>query len=158
TEQVWWESPGKRTNRGGGSTGGGISALFRRPKWQDVRIASLNNDGFDGRVVPDVAALAGPPGYGTIFRGKTSYGAGTSASAPLWAALIARVYALLLPEKRQRFLTPLLYQKRQGMPLGTIVCQDINIGHNRSTPPGVGYQATGLRCGVRLGNAEWNGA
>ena len=141
TEQVWWESPGKRAG-GGGSTGGGVSALFRRPKWQDVRIASVNNDKFDGRVVPDVAALAGPPGYDMIFRSKTDYGAGTSASAPLWAALIARVYALLPPDKRQRFLAPLLYQKSKfGPPLGSVVCQDITIGDNRSTPPGVGYQA-----------------
>jgi kumamolisin len=142
TEQVWWESPGKRSG-GGGSTGGGVSALFRRPKWQDVRIASVNNDSFDGRIVPDVAALAGPPGYDMIFRGKTDYGAGTSASAPLWAALIARVYARLPPDKRQRYLTPLLYQKSKfGPPLGSVVCQDVTIGHNRSTPPGVGYRAT----------------
>jgi kumamolisin len=142
TEQAWWESPGKRTDRGGGSTGGGVSTRLRRQNWQDVKIVSVNNVRFDGRVVPDVAALAGPPGYDMIFRGKTDYGAGTSASAPLWAGLIARIYALLPPDKRQRFLTPLLYEKRQGRPLGSIVCQDITIGHNTSDPPGVGYHAT----------------
>jgi kumamolisin len=142
TEQVWWESPGKRVGKRGGSTGGGVSAIFPRPKWQDVRIASLNRKKFDGRVVPDVTALAGPPGYDMIFKGKTDYGGGTSASAPLWAALIARVNALLPPDKRQRYLTPLLYQKNQlGLPVGGVACQDIVEGHNTSSPPGFGYKA-----------------
>jgi kumamolisin len=93
--------------------------------------------------VPDIAALAGPPGYAMIFRGKPDYGGGTSASAPLLAALIARVNALLPPEKRQRFLAPLLYRKSPlGRPTGDLVCYDITIGHNVSRPkPGVGYEA-----------------
>jgi len=111
TELVWWESPGRRVGKRGGSTGGGVSAVFDRPKWQDVRIATLNRRKFDGRIVPDVAALAGPPGYDMIFKGRIDYGGGTSASSPLWAALIARINALLPTDKRQRFVTPLLYQK-----------------------------------------------
>jgi kumamolisin len=35
-EVVWWESPGQRTQTGGGSTGGGVSVEFARPSWQDV--------------------------------------------------------------------------------------------------------------------------
>jgi kumamolisin len=143
TERVWWESPGKRVGSRGGSTGGGVSAVFPRPKWQDVNVTSLNKKKFDGRVVPDVTALAGPPGYDMIFKGKTDYGGGTSASAPLWAALIARVNALLPRDKRQRFLTPLLYQKSSvGPPLGSIACQDVTEGDNTSTPPGFGYKAS----------------
>jgi kumamolisin len=59
-------------------------------------------------VVPDVAALAGQPLYDLIFRGDAQPNGGTSASAPLWAALIARINALLPRAKQQRFLTPLL--------------------------------------------------
>ncbi|WFU73604.1 S53 family peptidase [Bradyrhizobium sp. CB2312] len=144
TEQVWWETPGRRMKAGGGSTGGGISEIFPRPAWQrGIDIRSLNS-GRHGRVVPDIAALAGPPGYAMIFRGKPDYGGGTSASAPLLAALIARVNALLPPEKRQRFLAPLLYRRSPLLrrPMGEFVCHDITVGHNASRPkPGVGYEA-----------------
>jgi kumamolisin len=144
TERVWWESPGWRTNQGGGSTGGGVSSFFRRPPWQKFRIKSLNAKKFDGRVVPDIAALAGPPGFYTVFEGRNSYGAGTSASAPVWAALIARINALLPSHKRQRYLTPLLYRRwSTGLALGSIVCRDVTAGHNTSNPkPGFGYEAT----------------
>ena len=69
-EVVWWEAPGQRTPNGGGSTGGGVSVEFPRPSWQDVKIASLNPGSIDGRVVPDIAALAGSPLYDLIFTGR----------------------------------------------------------------------------------------
>jgi kumamolisin len=94
--------------------------------------------------VPDIAALAGPPWYDLVFRGKNTYGGGTSASAPVLAALVARVDALLPVSKRQRYLTPLLYQRSShGPEMGRFVCRDITIGNNASRPkPGVGYEAT----------------
>ncbi|HEY7200765.1 MAG TPA: S53 family peptidase, partial [Candidatus Dormibacteraeota bacterium] len=107
-EEAWWVKPGYRDGEGGGSTGGGVSTVFRRPRWQDIHVASLNPGSIDGRVVPDVAALAGPPQYDLTLRGRDEVNGGTSAAAPLWAALIARVHAAL--GGRQRFLTPLLYQ------------------------------------------------
>ncbi len=67
---VWWETPGERTQNGGGATGGGVSTIFRRPSWQDVDIASINSGSIDGRVVPDIAALAGPPLYDLVFMGQ----------------------------------------------------------------------------------------
>ena len=144
TEQVWRIGHGRRTDNGGGATGGGISVKFRRPGWQKVRIKSRNSDKFDGRIVPDIAAIAGPPWYDLVWRGRNSYGGGTSASAPVWAALIARIGALLPVDKRQRYLTPLLYQKsRHGAELGRLVCHDITLGNNASKPhPGFGYEAT----------------
>src|SRR5260370_40919950 len=68
-EQVWREGHGKRTSNGGGASGGGVSTKFRRPNWQKVMIKSLNKGSIDGRVVPDVAALAGPPWYDLVWRG-----------------------------------------------------------------------------------------
>src|SRR5260370_40218615 len=68
-EQVWREGHGKRTSTGGGASGGGVSTKFRRPNWQKVEIKSLNKGSIDGRVVPDVAALAGPPWYDLVWRG-----------------------------------------------------------------------------------------
>ena len=93
TDVVWWQSPGERTGSAGGSTGGGVSVVFPRPSWQDVQITSINPGSIDGRVVPDVAALAGPPFYDLIFMGQDQPNGGTSAATPLWAALIALMAA-----------------------------------------------------------------
>ncbi|MFJ2582821.1 protease pro-enzyme activation domain-containing protein [Kitasatospora aureofaciens] len=135
-EEAWWVAPGERAG-GGGATGGGVSVVFDRPTWQqNVQVPSLNQGAKPGRVVPDVAALAGPPYYDLILHGRPKPNGGTSASAPLWAALITRINALLPADKQQRFLTPLLYQNgRHGS------FRDISIGHdNASFPlPGVGY-------------------
>jgi kumamolisin len=143
SEQVWWESPGRRTNKGGGSTGGGVSVVFQRPQWQNVKIASLNKGSIDGRVIPDVAALAGPPLYDLIFVGRDFPNGGTSASTPLWASLIARLDENLPAAKRHRFLTILLYQNGpKGKPSGSVGCTDIIFGQNASHPqPAVGYKA-----------------
>jgi kumamolisin len=142
-EITWWESPGRRTSTGGGSSGGGVSAIFKRPKWQTVKITSLNAKSIDGRVVPDVAALAGPPLYDLFFLAEPFPDGGTSASAPLWAALIARINGHLPLEKQQRFITPLLYQSTpNGAPLGKVATRDITSGNNASSPsPGNGYKA-----------------
>lgn len=145
-ERVWHKKPGRRTpnrKRRSGATGGGVSTRFDRPKWQDVKVRSLNKGSIDGRVVPDVTALSGPPWYAIMLNGKWTTSGGTSASAPLWAALIARINALLPKEKRQRFLTPHFYKASAfGEPLGRHVCHDVTIGHNASIPhPGAGYAA-----------------
>lgn len=139
-EVTWWQSPGTRQGRGG-ATGGGVSVVFDRPSWQDVQIDSVNTGAIDGRVIPDVAALAGPPFYQLTLLGKPAPNGGTSASAPLWASLIARINAKLPPNKQQRFLTPLLYETVNGQARGS-TCHDITVGQNASKPdPGVGYDA-----------------
>jgi kumamolisin len=141
-EETWWVEPGFRDGHGGGSTGGGVSVEFQRPSWQDVSVPSVNPRAIDGRVMPDVAALAGPPFYDLTLFGEDAPNGGTSASAPLWASLVARVDASLPPGDRQRFLTPLLYQAGpDGHPRGSTGCRDMTRGQNVSTPPGVGYQA-----------------
>lgn len=142
-EVTWWDAPGRRTNKGGGSTGGGVSTVFPRPAWQNVKVKSLNAKAIDGRVVPDVAALAGEPMYELIVAGQSQANGGTSASTPLWAALIARVNSLLPPAKQQRFLTPLLYQNGTGgQPIGKASSRDVTTGNNVSNPqPGKGYKA-----------------
>jgi kumamolisin len=142
SEVVWWDTPGTRSG-GGGATGGGVSVIYQRPGWQAVKVKSLNPKSIDGRVVPDIAALAGEPFYDLIFTGQDSPNGGTSASAPLWAALIARVNAQLPAAKQQRFLTPLLYgNAANGKPVGKAVTRDITSGNNASHPdPGKGYHA-----------------
>jgi kumamolisin len=139
-EVVWWNTPGDRSQPRGGSTGGGVSVKFPRPEWQNVRVASLNPGAIDGRVVPDVAALAGPPGYSLVFDGQQTLNGGTSAAAPLWAALIARVAASA--GKAPGFLAPLLYQSAgKGPARGATAFADITKGNNISPQPGFGYEA-----------------
>jgi kumamolisin len=142
TEVVWWEAPGQRTANGGGATGGGVSVFLPRPSWQTVDIRSLNAGSIDGRVIPDVAAVAGAPFYDLIFQGQDAPNGGTSAAAPVWAALLARVNAALPAGQRPRFLTPTLYgQGQDGRPVGASVCVDITSGNNTSPDPGTGYRA-----------------
>jgi kumamolisin len=138
-EVVWWEAPGHRTDNGkGGATGGGVSARNNRPPWQKVRVTSLNPRARNGCVVPDVAALAGPPSFDIVLGGKPANGGGTSASTPVWAALIARIAARLPATKRRRFLVPLLYHPA----VAKTGFRDIVSGANGPSPrPGSGYEA-----------------
>jgi kumamolisin len=141
-EVVWWAEPGDRSQPGGGSTGGGVSTIFPRPGWQTVNVESLNAGSKDGRVVPDVAALAGQPYYDLIIGGQDSPGGGTSAAAPLWAALLARISAGLPDPGKRRFLTPLLYGAAPGgQAAGATVCTDIKSGDNHSPGQPQGYVA-----------------
>src|SRR5262249_28933140 len=90
-EQTWGGRAGRRTGSGGGATGGGGRVFFKRPQWKNVKIKSINPKAIDGRVVPDVAALAGPPMHDLVLLGNSSPNGGTSAAAPVWAALVARI-------------------------------------------------------------------
>lgn len=145
-EVAWREGPGTRfapdgSPTNGGASGGGISTVFPRPPWQDVRVDPPVPRDFDGRIVPDVSAIASVRGYNMIFNGQPVLDGGTSAAAPVWASLITRATAAA--GGGQRFLTPLLYGlSPDSRPLGSTVCHDITAGTNVSEPqPGVGYSA-----------------
>ena len=88
-ETVW--------NHNGGATGGGTSDYIPVPDWQrGIVPPSLNPGHFAGRGVPDVAANADPAtGYLVMFNGTIQPVGGTSASAPLWASLVARISGAL---------------------------------------------------------------
>lgn len=138
-ETGWKDGKGLRS-RGGGSSGGGVSVVFDRPKWQKVHIKNVNPGGKDGRVVPDVAANASShTGYLIVLDGKTAIGGGTSAAAPLWAALIARINENL-KGKTVGYLTPVLYQASGSSTLGALAFRYIKKGNNRTAAAG-GYFA-----------------
>lgn len=75
-----------------GASGGGVSDLFGLPLWQRQAAIPLGPQSRRGRGVPDVAGLA-DPGYGCemLIAGRAFASAGTSAVAPMWAALVARL-------------------------------------------------------------------
>lgn len=90
------------------ATGGGVSGIIPLPDFQaEVDIPDPNSlkkpgtwisptisnpDEFRGRGIPDVSANADEHvGYHIILGGEDFCGGGTSAAAPVWAALIARI-------------------------------------------------------------------
>jgi kumamolisin len=136
-ETVWNDGPGS-------GTGGGVSDITPVPTWQSGIVpASINSGNFAGRAIPDVAANADPAtGYFTVSGGKQGIVGGTSASAPLWASLIARINALLKANVGN--FNALLYSKFG--PAG--VLRDITAGNNDTSgllngqfPAGPGWDA-----------------
>ena len=82
---IW--GPSAPTKRG---TGGGVSQQFGLPAYQRNAAVPVNPAGRPGRGVPDVAGDADPAtGYRIRVNGGDQVIGGTSAVAPLWAALTA---------------------------------------------------------------------
>jgi kumamolisin len=118
---------------GGWASGGGISEIFAVPAYQtDAKLPMSINNGKPGRGVPDVAMSA--TNYFT--RVDTSEGAsgGTSAVAPLMAALVARLNQA--KKKNVGFLNPFLYAN-----IGKGVARDVTLGTNAIEGTLKGYQA-----------------
>lgn len=87
SSEVVWNELAKNE----GATGGGVSASFALPSWQASTKVPGGAKGSSGRGVPDVAGNADPEtGYQVRVGGQDQVIGGTSAVAPLWAALIAR--------------------------------------------------------------------
>ncbi|MGN6204964.1 S53 family peptidase [Humibacter sp.] len=86
SEVVWNDGAGR------GATGGGVSDAFGLPSWQAKVGVPKTASGNTGRGVPDVAGDADPQtGYKVRVDGTDTVIGGTSAVAPLWAALTARL-------------------------------------------------------------------
>ena len=92
TEVAWIQKRGS----GSMASGGGFSTVFPLPPWQ--KAAGINPADWipsgiqsgTGRAIPDVAAKANSqPGYCVVVGGQQVPCCGTSASAPLWAGVIA---------------------------------------------------------------------
>ena len=104
-ELVWDDGPNS-------ATGGGVSDYFALPSYQlNAKVPrSVNSGHYAGRGVPDVAGDADPySGYEVVVDGVNTTIGGTSAVAPLWAGLIARINQHL--GKPVGFLNPLLYSQ-----------------------------------------------
>lgn len=119
-----------------GATGGGVSALFPIPSWQPPATvpSSVNPGHFRGRGVPDVGGDADPAtGYRILVDGEAAVFGGTSAVAPLWAALIAICVGAL--GKEIGYLNPLLYQTL----VAKGITRDITQGTNGAYSAGPGW-------------------
>lgn len=133
TETVWNTS-------GGGATGGGVSDVFPVPAYQSAAGVPARVGGGTGRGVPDVAGNADPAtGYQVLVDGQNTVVGGTSAVAPLWAALLAR-----LAQGTGRNLGLVHTQLYQGVRAGTAQrgFHDVTSGNNGSYHAGPGWDAT----------------
>jgi kumamolisin len=111
TSEVVWNDGARSSTPG--ATGGGVSNLFPRPSWQSSLTIPNSPEGNVGRGLPDVAGHAATSaGYQIILNGKQTAVGGTSAVAPLYAGLIARINQRLAALKKPRagFINALLYQ------------------------------------------------
>jgi kumamolisin len=145
SETVWFHGVGQ------GGSGGGVSDVFGVPAWQDgVGVPGDADTGQAGRGVPDVAADADPAtGYQVRVDGTDMVIGGTSAVAPLWAALACRLAEAL--GRPPGLLQPQLYA---GVPAGRPApgFRDVTSGGNGAYRAGPGWDpCTGL--GVPDGEA-----
>jgi kumamolisin len=138
-EQAWVDSPMSQ------GTSGGVSALFPRPAWQR-RVYAARDPEADGRLTPDVSAVADPiTGVRIRFDGQDLVGAGTSQSAPIWAAMTAIMNQYLLANGGRALgdLNPLLYRVAAGANAPGF--RDVSLGANAVDMSTPGYDlVTGL--------------
>jgi kumamolisin len=134
-ETVWDNLPA-----GGGATGGGVSDAFPLPTWQDGFGVPPPTVQGGGRGVPDVSGDADPAtGYNILVDGENAVFGGTSAVAPLWAALVARMNQQI--GKSVGFLNPQIYAQAVE-PSGF---HDVTDGNNGAFSAGPGWDpCTGL--------------
>jgi kumamolisin len=134
-ETVWDNLPA-----GGGATGGGVSNAFPLPTWQDGFGVPAPTVQGGGRGVPDVSGDADPAtGYNILVDGENAVFGGTSAVAPLWAALVARINQQF--GKPVGFLNPQIYA--QAVEASSF--HDITDGNNGSFSAAQGWDpCTGL--------------
>ncbi|KAK5111709.1 hypothetical protein LTR85_011754 [Meristemomyces frigidus] len=128
------------------ASGGGFSNLFERPAFQDGTVQSYisehipatyyNKSGFNpsGRGIPDVSAFS--TNFPVVWEGITFPIGGTSASTPLWAAVITLLndYEASKGRPPLGFLNPWLYSLSEG------ALKDITTGGNNA---GACYLLTG---------------
>jgi kumamolisin len=122
----------------GGASGGGVSTFFPVPAWQDnlqVTMASGSQKALTNRGVPDVCGDADPQtGWNVRVDGSDTVIGGTSAVAPLWAGLIARINSGNANHP-VGFINPQLYAS-------PYVLNDIKQGNNGDFAASTGWDAT----------------
>jgi kumamolisin len=134
SESVWNHLPSS------GAGGGGVSTAFALPTWQHgltTKKTSGTAAALKKRGVPDVAGDADPQtGYTVRVDGQNLVFGGTSAVAPLWAGLVARLNAR--KGSSLGFINPTLYANPKAF-------HDVAQGNNGDFAATSGWDAcTGL--------------
>src|SRR5260370_4701316 len=134
SETVW------NDGANGGATGGGVSSLFALPPYQGglhLTKTGGRTQAPQKRGVPDVCAVADPQtGYEVRVDGHDTIIGGTSAVAPLWAGLIARINSA--KASPVGFINPHLY-------IQTGALRDVTRGNNGDFAAAAGWDGcTGL--------------
>jgi kumamolisin len=129
SETVWNDGASGR------ASGGGVSAIFPLPAWQrglQVTSAHGGRTALSNRGVPDVSGEADPQtGYYVRVDGVDAVIGGTSAVAPLWAGLVARINGA--KGSPVGFINPRLYRD-SGL-------NDVTCGDNGGYAASVGWDA-----------------
>jgi kumamolisin len=133
-ESAWNQNAADKQDDTFGSTGGGVSEFFPLPAYQAQAGVPPNvATGKAGRGVPDVCGDGDPnSGYTVRVDGQEFAIGGTSAVAPLWAALLT-----LLNQKigrRAGYVNPILYANPGAL-------RDVIAGSNRVGAQEIGYSA-----------------
>jgi len=132
SETVWNEEA-----EGLGATGGGVSDFFSLPSYQATENVPAPQNPNGGRGVPDVSGDADPDtGYNVLIDGAKQVIGGTSAVAPLYAGLFARINEALRAKNLPRvgFVNPSLYHSSSAF-------SDITSGNNGAFQAGPGWDA-----------------
>jgi pseudomonalisin len=148
--EIAWNESGAAEGSGLWSTGGGASALYAKPAWQTG--PGVPADG--RRDVPDVSlAAAGHDAYLFVQNGSLYAIAGTSASSPAFASLMALV--VQQANARQGNANARFYSLAAAQAAGGAqVFHDITSGSN-SVPGLAGYSAaTGYDLVTGLGSVD----
>ena len=130
SERVW------NDGANGGAGSGGVSSFFALPSYQEGLNVALTQGGtrqLRMRGVPDVCGDADPQsGYEVRVDGSDTVIGGTSAVAPLWAGLIARINAT--KANPVGFINPALYSHPGAL-------RDITHGNNGTFAAAPGWDA-----------------
>jgi uncharacterized repeat protein (TIGR03803 family) len=112
-------------------SGGGISANYSIPVWQQDVDMSSNQGSTTMRNLPDVACLADPSIWLVANNGEEGVVGGTSAAAPLWAGFTALLneQAAANHQANIGFLNPAIYSIGTSSNQATAF-HDITIGNN----------------------------
>ncbi len=149
-DSPWVTSVGGTTIQRSGTTfeetawnnsGGGFSRFYAEPAYQKTLPSSYQQEFNNRRGVPDVSAMANPlTGLAIYLNGQWTLAGGTSASAPVWAAVMA-----LANEEAGHplgFINPGLYKVAASSQYAQDF-HDITVGNNTNRSANVqGYSAT----------------
>ncbi|GAC1655686.1 MAG: S53 family serine peptidase [Ktedonobacteraceae bacterium] len=141
-EIAWSDGSNQSTCKNQWGSGGGNSAAFQHPNWQNAP-GVQNNYSRGMRQLPDISAVAYD--LAVYFKGRWGAVGGTSAAAPIWAAGLALVNEGMIQQVHTFSYGPQLFYAVANRSNGAQPYYDVTRGNNLYYPAGPGWDfATGL--------------